>query len=768
MAGLQGRIFGGYELTTPLGSGGICDVYRAKAASRPGGREVVVKVIPPEFARQPGFLPRFRQVAQLAGRLASHPHILPLLGSGEEAGSPYLVSPYVADGTLKDWIARGGRIGISDAGPFFHQLCDALAYAHSLGVVHGDVKPSNIYLFEGRHVLLGDFGLLLDLAHMDMTHADPGTEAVAFLAPEVASGQPSQASDMYGVGAVLFAAITGQPPFRAGTPGEMFAAHGRQPVPHLQQVAPGLPPAIQALDPIIQRAMAKRVEERFPSAAALAHAIETAIQQAPQPSAGVGAIPGAPPRPAGPANGFAPLGAAGGPLAPPAFGAAPLIPFSPPHIGAALPSAGLGPGGGLQALNFPPLKGEVDGDMDQGRIIVSPKAPPTAPTLRMPGGAPGVMAPVPGSLAPEPPTVRMPAPAPAPFPGGTAGPGISPQFTPAMIPPPGGAGNLPFGTAAPPPGFDGGERAPQAMPAIRIPPPQQDGHWQTGQQRALSPVAEVAPLLADDMRDRQDEGYTGNYSAPLDSVEIERPFSPTELGLPRLTSPDLRELPASWQDLVRDAPRQQRGEYGGSYRSEQEALAQWSAELPEGAGADWGYPPDSAEGASSWAGGGDARSRHPRRWLRRVAIVILLLVVVNVGALVVTRPDLCPISACQSLSDKAHQYLPFLAQPSPTPPAVSGAPATVSITVASGKSATAALSFKDVSSGAVTWSASVGLSWASVSPSRGSLQPGESENLTLTADASKIGAGKYPTMLTISSGGQVMRVPVTITVKAGS
>ncbi|HKS69312.1 MAG TPA: protein kinase, partial [Ktedonobacterales bacterium] len=122
MAGLQGRIFGGYELTAPLGSGGICDVYRAKAASRPGGREVVVKVIPPEFARQPGFLLRFRQVAQLAGRLASHPHILPLLGSGEEAGSLYLVSPYVADGTLKDWIGRGGRIGISDAGPFFHQL----------------------------------------------------------------------------------------------------------------------------------------------------------------------------------------------------------------------------------------------------------------------------------------------------------------------------------------------------------------------------------------------------------------------------------------------------------------------------------------------------------------------------------------------------------------------------------------------------------------------------------------------------------------------
>lgn len=369
--------------------------------------------------------------------------------------------------------------------------------------------------------------------------------------------------------------------------------------------------------------------------------------------------------------------------------------------------------------------------------------------------------------------MRMPAPAPAPAPfhGAAGGPGWPPQVPPAMVPPPDGAGSPPFGTAAPPPGFDGGGRGPQAIPAIRIPPPETEGRWQTGQQRALSPVAEVAPPLAGDMRDADDEGYTGSYSASLESVEIERPFSPTELGLPRLTSPDLRELPASWQELVRDAPRQQRGEYGGSYRAEQDALAQWSADLPggDGAGAEWGYPADGAEGASPWADGARGkRSGRPRRWLRRVAIVILLLVVVNVGALVVTRPDLCPVSACQSLSDKAHQYLPFLAQPSPTPPAVSGAPATVGINVAAGRSATTSLTFKDVSSGAVTWSASTGLTWVSVSPSRGSLQAGGSVTLTLTADASQVSAGTYSTTLTINSEGQVTRVPVTITVKAAS
>src|SRR5262249_29060611 len=151
MAGLQGRVFGGYQLGEQLSGAGITETYRARP-SKPGGREVVVKVIYPEFARLPGFIPHFRQIVQMSSQLASHPHVLPLAGSGEENGYLYLITPYVAGGTLRDWIARGGRMGPADVGPFFHQLCDALGYAHSLGIAHGNVKPSNIFLFEGRHV----------------------------------------------------------------------------------------------------------------------------------------------------------------------------------------------------------------------------------------------------------------------------------------------------------------------------------------------------------------------------------------------------------------------------------------------------------------------------------------------------------------------------------------------------------------------------------------------------------------------------------------
>ena len=101
MAGLQGRVFDGYQLAEQLGAAGIAEVYRARA-NKPGGREAVVKVIYPEFARQAGFLTHFRQITQETAKLASHPHILPMLGSGEQGGYLYLITPYVAGGTLDD------------------------------------------------------------------------------------------------------------------------------------------------------------------------------------------------------------------------------------------------------------------------------------------------------------------------------------------------------------------------------------------------------------------------------------------------------------------------------------------------------------------------------------------------------------------------------------------------------------------------------------------------------------------------------------------
>src|SRR5258708_36956974 len=111
MAGLQGRVLGGFQLGEQLTGGGISDVYRGRPA-RGAGRDVVVKAIYPEFAQQPGFQTRFRQIIQLSGRIASHPHILPLVASGGQGGSLYLGTPYRATGTLKALPVSGGPLSL--------------------------------------------------------------------------------------------------------------------------------------------------------------------------------------------------------------------------------------------------------------------------------------------------------------------------------------------------------------------------------------------------------------------------------------------------------------------------------------------------------------------------------------------------------------------------------------------------------------------------------------------------------------------------------
>lgn len=497
MAGLQGRVFGGYQLAEQLSSAGMAEVYRAKPA-KPGGREAVVKVIHPEFARMPGLLPRFREIVQATSKVSSHPHVLPLLASGEESGYLYLITPYVAAGTLKDWIGRGGRMGPGDVAPFFRQLCDALTYAHSLGVVHGNVKPSNVFLFEGRHVLLGDFGLLFDVAHLDMDHAGSGVEVVEYLAPEVIQGPPTQQSDIYSVGAVLYAAVIGQPPFRGARPSDIFNAHARQPAPRLAQTQAGLSPVMQALDAVVQRAMAKQPAQRYPSAAAVGQAVEATIRQAgggqlSQPQIGA-AHPFA--NSPGAAQPFAPSaaqpGAPGGftALAPGQLGFGALLAgdAGPRALGAL--AEGVSPSIRPLGPQFPPLPASalVDESMEQGRVTVrspdqnSPLAPqsqdggvPLLPTMRMPASAADV-----GSLAGEA-TMRVAAPEPAltlqagdaaaspPDAGAPQGRGGRGLFSLARKR--SGLGKrLGQGAASLPPAIDAagdGEPAAQALPAIR-------------------------------------------------------------------------------------------------------------------------------------------------------------------------------------------------------------------------------------------------------------------------------------------------------------
>lgn len=941
MAGLQGRAFGGYQLVEQLPAGGIADIYRGRA-TKPGGREVVVKVIYPEFARQPGFLPRFRHIVEMAGRLASHPHVLPLLSSGEDAGYLYLVTPYVAAGTLRDWQHKGGRMGLADVGPFFRQLCDALGHAHSLGVLHGNLKPSNIFLFEGRHVLLGDFGMLWDVSHMDMNHAGSGTDAVEYLAPEVLSGQITQFSDIYSLGAVLFSAAAGHAPFHGGKAADVFAAHARQPVPSLAQVNPALAGGVVALDAIIQRAMAKRPEDRFPSAAAVAQTIDVTAHQA-QAAASSPLFGTAPVGP-----GFAPLGT-GFPGMPsggiaPVFGV-PAAAAIPGIAGiASVPGAGAAAGGALGHLDppFPPLPAtaQVEEQMEHGRPLPQPIETSTQATVRVP--APNVVPP--GTDVPLQSTMRVPAPlvpaGDASFAGLLESAPQSPAMPPGMpampasavpnssaIPPNmrpfrisgspaarlGASSGLAGATASAPfrPGdFDddeidnddpvghqmlpavrpGGPAAGPAVPGFAVAggagavhgdapaydsePLRSEQGW-TGEGSAFAPGesrewrfydggSEAMPAAADssrlggqhtagwgDARGGTDEfgasGWTGEFagdhggfgdatgsdgfsaefraSAPRDFHGDQprdgdgRPFSPTQLGLPRLTSPVLAEQPPSFHDILSESNQFPQfdgavavgerpptwadaganmwgGSAGGADWAASEAGA-WSGApamnsvMPQPA-TPWDQPGPADPRASGGNGGRRGKRAEPdedfgfddervwtvgstavhanrRRWVRKLALFLLFLLLVDLAGLVVTRPDLCPTSSCKQASAFIHQKVPFLqGLASATPVPLVAAPSSLSVKVVSGKVATTPLVLTNIGKADLTWKATAALSWLALDPSGGSLGAGAHQPMTVTAKPIGIKPGSYTSTLTITTDKGPVNVPISIAVAAGA
>lgn len=858
MAGLQGRVFGGYQLAEQLSSAGIAEVYRARP-SKPGGREAVVKVVYPEFARQPGFLPHFRNIVQTAGRLASHPHILPLLASGEESGYLYLITPYVAGGTLKDWLAGGGRMGPGDVGPFFRQLCDALSYAHGLGVVHGNVKPTNVFLYEGRHVMLGDFGLLWDIGHMDMDHAGSGVEVVEYLAPELAQGRISQQSDVYSTGAVLFAAITGQAPFRGARPADVFAAHARQPVPHLAQVAPALSTPMQALDAVIQHAMAKQPEQRFPSATALAQEIDAAVRQAATQMSALGA-----PSPLG----QMPLGL---PAAQP-FGHQGLIPQ--PGIGAAVPPLGQGLAQSAAALfgqspasngndsrgssirplgtQFPPLppSATVDESMEQGRQSLHAadgaqlgwggaadfgmQALPTAhmpapdaaafpwafePTQRM--SAPQLGAP---PLAPG---AGMDAYLPGGEPGDAAGARGALQLgrSRSVLGKRLGGGGAPGLDAALEPTDDEGPPA-VSLPAVSLPAVMASG----------AAAAAAAPATYHPEIDLNDFGWTegtSEYGAAADDSRQVRAFSPTQLGLPRLTSPALGNLPPGWQEVLsaslpavadprrwqphNDAPAAAeldgalsypswRSDSDGSQDDGSNGAEGWSD--PSAVAMAWNAPSAHAAPAAgaAWQGrDAEDRPARPAAWnpfsrpapeddllldtsegglprkrvarlqrsgalVKRLSVLLIILALFDISAIVVLRPDLCPTSACASISAKVHNYLPFLSGGSAAQSATlfGAAPDQVRLAVAPGKAASTPLILSNKTNGSLAWKAGVGLPWIVVAPASGAFSAGGSVTLTVTANSAGIKPATYTTNVTITSTQGNITVPLSIVVASGA
>lgn len=258
-----GDQFGRYRIDAQIGFGGMGVVFAATDLGI--GRQVALKVVSAALGDSVEFLRRFEREAALLARLDS-PHVIGIFDYGEHDGCPYIATQYVVGGDLGALIQARGPMPPALAVDVCAQVADALIDAHGAGVVHRDVKPSNVLLRDPDtaelHAYLCDFGIARSVEQGGLTAAGTVSGTWTYLAPECGSGQPATpASDIYAVGCLLWATLTGQPPYR-GSDVEVAIAHQRAPVPQLL----GDDPFSERVNDVLLRTLAKDPAERYPSA----------------------------------------------------------------------------------------------------------------------------------------------------------------------------------------------------------------------------------------------------------------------------------------------------------------------------------------------------------------------------------------------------------------------------------------------------------------------------------------------------------------------
>ncbi|HVM70239.1 MAG TPA: protein kinase [Anaerolineales bacterium] len=261
--------FGRYEIKAEIGRGGMATVYHAYDPRFE--REVAIKVLPREMLHDVQFRTRFDREAKTIAML-EHPAIVPVYDFGEEEGQPYFVMRYMTGGSLADRM-KNGPISIQEAARIFTRIAPALDEAHHKGIIHRDLKPGNILFDQFNEPYISDFGIAkLSEAQTQVTgSAIVGTPA--YMSPEQAQGENIDGrSDIYGLGVILFELLSGQQPYHGDTPMSVVVKHITDPVPHILDVKPDLPPDIEV---IVEKAMAKDRNERFQNVRSLAEALST-------------------------------------------------------------------------------------------------------------------------------------------------------------------------------------------------------------------------------------------------------------------------------------------------------------------------------------------------------------------------------------------------------------------------------------------------------------------------------------------------------------
>jgi serine/threonine protein kinase len=273
MSNYVGHQFGSYRLIRMLGQGGFSDVYLGEHVYLK--TQTAVKVLQTRLVGSS--LDDFLKEALTIARL-DHPNIVRVLDFGVEDTTPFLIMAYAPHGTLRQRYPNGSVVPLTAVVSYVRQIASALQYAHNERIIHRDIKPENMLLGRNDEVLLSDFGIAIIAQSTLQQDAQGVVGTVAYMAPEQIQGKPRPASDQYSLAVIVYEWLSGFRPFRGGFT-ELCAQHMFAPPPPLREKLPGIHPAVEQ---VVQKALTKDPQQRYPNIQAFADALEGASRVAVQ------------------------------------------------------------------------------------------------------------------------------------------------------------------------------------------------------------------------------------------------------------------------------------------------------------------------------------------------------------------------------------------------------------------------------------------------------------------------------------------------------
>jgi serine/threonine protein kinase len=276
---LEGKSLGKYRILEPLGRGGMAQVYKAYHPAL--DRYVAIKILRSDLVEEVEFLARFRREARAVAALR-HPHIVQIYDFDVEDDLYYMVMELLEGDTLKAYLnalrVRGERLPHGEVVRIFSDVLDGLSYAHCEGIIHRDLKPANIMLTKRGQAVLTDFGIAQIVGGTQYTVSGALMGTLSYMAPEQGlSGHCDARSDIYSCGITYYEALTGTVPFDADTPLAILMKHINDPLPIPRQLDPSIP---EPLERVALKALSKKADDRFQSAAEMAEALTNAASEA--------------------------------------------------------------------------------------------------------------------------------------------------------------------------------------------------------------------------------------------------------------------------------------------------------------------------------------------------------------------------------------------------------------------------------------------------------------------------------------------------------